>query len=257
MEQYSIVIIPTATVSEYVEKIAMAIAVRFKVEPAERPFKITLVNPFHCGEDQIQQLSAKLAEIIGKYDKMQTSINGYSTKQESGSVFLMLSETDEIIHLQKVLLGVLKTSAPNLKPIIIRDYEPMICLVRNEFTRERAELFKKENEELTLAILWEIGVITIMKRENGQWTPYKEMPLNSGMFTRTIRTDNDTYTYTFEPVDDNMLNELYYIVSTQGSEPFIMRYDDDALQFKVEGPAPYEARMFENELSAFIENYNE
>lgn len=74
----------------------------------------------------------------------------------------------------------------------------------------------------------------------------------TGSFTAGIKT----YHCTFEPVRNDILEELYYLVTINGSEPFIMAYDNEKLQLVVQGAAPYIARDFENELSGIIESHN-
>lgn len=75
-------------------------------------------------------------------------------------------------------------------------------------------------------------------------------------FSRTLKIGLVEYEFHFQPVRDDVLSELYYIVTYKGID-FIMAYDFETLQFKVQGTAPYDARLFENELGSIIEGYND
>lgn len=74
----------------------------------------------------------------------------------------------------------------------------------------------------------------------------------SHIATKTIKAGINAYTFSIEPIRDEILNELYYIVSWQDF-PFIMAYDNDRLQLTVQGAAPYIARILETELGSYIE----
>ena len=74
----------------------------------------------------------------------------------------------------------------------------------------------------------------------------------SEIVTKTIKAGINAYTFIIEPIRDEILNELYYIVSWQDFL-FIMAYDNDKLQLTVQGVAPYIAHILENELSSYIE----
>ena len=74
----------------------------------------------------------------------------------------------------------------------------------------------------------------------------------SDIVTKTIKAGINTFTFRIEPIRDEILNELYYVVSWQAF-PFILAYDFDRLQLTVQGAAPYIARILENELSSYIE----
>lgn len=75
----------------------------------------------------------------------------------------------------------------------------------------------------------------------------------SDTVTRTIKAGINEYLFLIEPVRDEILNELYYTVSYLG-QTFIMRYDFDELQFKIEGVAPDIAHILENELGYMLES---
>jgi len=76
------------------------------------------------------------------------------------------------------------------------------------------------------------------------------------IFTRSFSANELNYKVTFEPVHDELLGELYYLVTMDGQEPFIMKIDNETGTFKVEGSAPYDARIHETQLSDMIEAYN-
>lgn len=78
----------------------------------------------------------------------------------------------------------------------------------------------------------------------------------SEIVTKTFTVGINAYSFSIEPIRDEILNELYYLVTCQNCL-FIMAYDNDMLQFKVQGAAPYIARMLENELSNYIEGLEE
>lgn len=74
----------------------------------------------------------------------------------------------------------------------------------------------------------------------------------SHIVTKTIQAGINAYTFSIEPIRDEILNELYYLVSWQEMY-FVMAYDNERLQLAVQGEAPYIARLLENELSSYIE----
>jgi hypothetical protein len=75
-------------------------------------------------------------------------------------------------------------------------------------------------------------------------------------FFETFEIDGKAYSFKFEPVNDGQLNELYYIVTLQGYEPFIMAMDLETTNLKIQGEAPYIAKENEDLLSKAIEQRN-
>lgn len=75
-------------------------------------------------------------------------------------------------------------------------------------------------------------------------------------FFETIEIDGIAYPFKFEPVNDNLLKELYYIVTLKGSKPFIMAIDFETGSMKVQGEAPYIAKENEGLLSDVIDRHN-
>ncbi|HLO70059.1 MAG TPA: hypothetical protein VK167_04270 [Flavipsychrobacter sp.] len=76
------------------------------------------------------------------------------------------------------------------------------------------------------------------------------------IFFETIEIEGIEYPFKFEPVNDAVLNELYYIVTLKGSEPFIMAIDFETGSMKVQGEAPYIAKENEDLLSDVIDKHN-
>ncbi|HEY9177664.1 MAG TPA: hypothetical protein VIN07_08245 [Flavipsychrobacter sp.] len=74
----------------------------------------------------------------------------------------------------------------------------------------------------------------------------------SQRITATFTDGVNDYTFIIEPVRDEILSELYYMLQWQ-EHLFIMVYNTVEQQFIIQGAAPYIARELENELSSFIE----
>lgn len=70
------------------------------------------------------------------------------------------------------------------------------------------------------------------------------------------RFDIDGNTVTFEGVADEILNEIYYLVSFNGYK-FIMAIDADTATLKIQGAAPYLARDYEDQISDRIQAFND
>lgn len=82
--------------------------------------------------------------------------------------------------------------------------------------------------------------------------------MKNDSFTRPIHTEGRILWFTFEPVNNELLNgELSFIVTGPEVESFSMAYDKDELRFKVQRPAPYIAYEFEQQLGDIIESHYE
>jgi len=80
----------------------------------------------------------------------------------------------------------------------------------------------------------------------------------SEKFSKVLQFGNELYTFEFEQVYNEVLrNEISYIISCQGFEPFFMAYDFEGCSgFIIQGEAPYVARENEKMLSNIIEDYH-
>lgn len=76
-------------------------------------------------------------------------------------------------------------------------------------------------------------------------------------FYSLIEIDTIEYPVKFEPIQDEILNELYYVVTCKGFEPFIVAYDfENATGLKAQGVVPYLFKEYEVMFEMAIEDYN-
>lgn len=75
-------------------------------------------------------------------------------------------------------------------------------------------------------------------------------------FYKKLVKDGVEYYLKFEPVNDTVLQELYYIVTLHGCKPFIMAISFETGNFKIQGEAPYVAQESEDAISLLIEQHN-
>jgi len=76
-------------------------------------------------------------------------------------------------------------------------------------------------------------------------------------FYSLIEIDTVEYPVKFEPIQDDILNELYFIVTCKGFPPFIIAYDfENASGLKAQGNVPYLFKEHEELFEMAIEDYN-
>lgn len=255
--QYKIAIVPKGAAKVKIDEIRTNIATEYFTNRAlENSAHINIIAPFHATEEQISNLITEIREELKFETKFSLLLKRYRfLKHQSRIASLEPHNPKPLINIHKAIRNIFATTQPDIKLVEMKMYQPRLTLAYKDITFIQFEKLRKDYADKSEEIDFKVENIEIWQRIEGEWKTITEIELQSDSFTRILTAGINEYIFTFQPVYSEELNELYYIVTYNGSD-FVLAYNNDELQFKVQGQAPYDARTFENELSAMIESYN-
>lgn len=249
-----IAIVPAGLAKANIDAIRTKIAVEyFTTRALLNPAHITLVPPFYATDNQVSNLTTGFIEVLKFQNAFNIKLSRYSFFKQNRVAFLDVDIPNPLAAIHTMLKGVFEALEPTIKFMAMAQYQPHVTLAYKDITPVQFTMMQINLLNKKESIDWKVDSIEIWIRVDRKWLVHDTLVLNPDSFTRTIKAGINEFKFTFQPVHSEELNELYYIVTYQDID-FIMKYDNDALQFKVEGAAPYDARMLENELANVIED---
>lgn len=254
--QYMIVFAPKGAAKTKIDAIRADIAVEyFTTNALDNPAHITLIPPFHATDEQIEKLIPEIIEELKFERSFEVKLQGYSFFSKNRVAFLDVKPPKPLADIRSMIMEVFKSVEPSIEFMRMNHYNPNVTVACRDITPYQFSRLQVALANKNDTINWLIDCIEVWIRVEKQWLVHDTLELTPDYFIRTIKDGHIEYEFTFHPVRSEELSELYYLVTLDGVD-FVMAYDNDELQFKVQGKAPQEASVFEDKLAQIIEEFN-
>ncbi|WP_160111260.1 RNA 2',3'-cyclic phosphodiesterase [Algoriphagus boritolerans] len=176
MQKYFLALLPPPEILEMAQDIKMLIRDQFGIKYAlKSPPHITLKMPFSYNEAKESILEEKLARFLEAQKPFEVKIAGVGTFGNR-VIFLGIEKSTELMAMQSSVKTFCKRELNLVDELSDRNYHPHLTVSFKDLKPgnffEVLELVRQQS----FRAYFNAGEITILKRLNQKWIPYRNLP---------------------------------------------------------------------------------